>query len=43
MERIHLNILIETCLEKSCEYIKLKDGDVVIAGEVNGGLQSHGL
>lgn len=30
-------------LEKPGEDVKLKDRDVVVAGEVDGGLESHGL
>ncbi len=32
-----------THLEKPGEDVELKDGDVVIAGEVYGGFESHGL
>lgn len=30
-------------LEQSGEDVKLKDGDVVVAGQVDGGLEGHGL
>lgn len=30
-------------LEKTSKDVKLKDGDVVVASEVDGGFQSHGL
>ncbi len=30
-------------LEKPGEDVELKDGDVVVAGEVDGGFESHGL
>lgn len=32
-----------TDLEQSGEDVKLKHGDVVVAGQVDGGLQGHGL
>lgn len=33
----------ESYLEESGEDVELKDGDVVVAREVDGGLESHGL
>lgn len=33
----------EVYLEKTCKNVKLKDWDVVVAGEVDGGFEGHGL
>jgi len=30
-------------LKEACEYVKLEVGNEVVAGQVNGGLQGHGL
>lgn len=35
--------LLGTDLEEAREDVKLEDRDVVVAGEVNGGLEGHGL
>lgn len=35
--------LILTNLEEACENVELKHRNVVVAGEVNGGFEGHGL
>lgn len=35
--------MLGTDLEEAREDVKLEDRDVVVAGEVNGGLEGHGL
>lgn len=43
MSRCQSVLVKEEYLEQTCENVKLKDWDVVVAGEVDGGLEGHGL
>ena len=40
---VSLNHCYQVYLEEPGEDVELEDGDVVVAGEVDGGLQGHGL
>lgn len=39
----HFSSFMLTDLEEACENVELKHRDVVVAGEVDGGFESHGL
>lgn len=42
LDSLNLAFLL-TNLEEACEDVKLKNGNVVVAGEVDGGFEGHGL